>query len=573
MKLLLIDDDEVDRMAIVRALNKSSLISEITQAKNGKRGLELASQNLFDAILLDFRLSDMDGIDVLRELRSANFISMPVIIISQMEDDEISENCLESGAQDFLLKSEVTASRLARVIKQAKLRFEMESELLRSHDLLRTLSEHDPLTGLLNRRGLEVNLDIAISRANRGSDQLALLLLDLDDFKNINDTLGHEFGDVLLKEMSERLKASIRDSDYLCRLGGDEFVILMTDFDFDNQSGLLADRIVESLQTPFQLGSESVIMTASIGVAVHDKKLNDASELMRHADLAMYQAKQDGRNCSRFYSDILNAAIKQRHSVKNDLKYALQREEFVVHYQAQVDAGTNELSGVEALLRWNHPTRGLLEPSEFLDIAEEFGLIVPIGFWVINEVCQTFNAWKEKYSLPINIRVAVNLSAAQIKSDDFLNNLIDILNVNYFDPRRLALEITESALIKDIQASNDLLSGFEKMGITFSMDDFGTGYSSLTHLKQFIVQVLKIDRTFTAKIGDNAKDEKLLIAMILFAQTLDMKVVAEGVENEEQVSFYRKNNCDMLQGFYYSKPSNSELFEEQFLINFNKNDQ
>ena len=571
MKLLLIDDDEVDRMVIVRALNRSSLVSEITQAPSGKKGLQLASQFTYDAILLDYRLPDMDGIDILLELRRDVFVRMPVVIISQMEDDAISEKCLESGAQDFLLKSEVTANRLARVIKQAKLRFDMESALLHSHDLLRKLSEHDPLTGLLNRRGLEVNLDIAISRSKRGSDQLALLLLDLDDFKSVNDTLGHEFGDILLKELSERLKTTIRDSDYLCRLGGDEFVILMTDFDFDNQSALLANRIVDALQVPFDLGRESLIMTASIGIAIYGKETKDASNLLRHADLAMYQAKQDGRNCSRFYSDILNTAIKQRHELKNSLQNALMKNEFEIFYQAQVDANTNEINGIEALLRWNHPSRGLLIPSEFLDIAEEFGLIVPIGLWVFKDVFKTFSTWQNKYALPEQLRVAVNLSSVQIKSENFLINLIDILNVNHFDPLKLALEITEGSLIKDTHAALQLLDSLEKMGIHFSLDDFGTGFSSLTHLKLFPVHTLKIDRSFTAMIGQNVKDEKLLMAMIAFAKSLDMTVVAEGVESKEQATFYRENHCDLLQGFYFSNPSTAKIFEDQFLKVFNKN--
>ncbi|OIQ99330.1 cyclic di-GMP phosphodiesterase Gmr [mine drainage metagenome] len=566
LQLLLIDDDEVDRQAVSRALRQSPVVCQITQAATATEGLRLAAEQHFDAILLDYRLPDHDGLDVLHILRGGSFEGVAVVMLSRQEDEILAERCLEAGAQDFLLKDEVNGRRLSRAVRQARQRYLIEDALKNSREKLRQLSERDPLTGLSNRRGFEIALEAAVARAPRGDDRLAILLLDLDDFKSINDTLGHDAGDVLLQEIARRLGNTVRDGDHLCRLGGDEFVVLMTNFEHDEQAVLLADRIVLMLQEPIQLGVTEQVITTSIGIATLGTCANNAVDLLKFADVAMYQAKQDGRNQSRFYSSALQEVVQSRAIMKHDLKRALERNEFRVFYQAQISAADGSLGGMEALLRWQHPTLGLLAPAAFLSVAEETGAIVDIGNWVLLEACQQLKEWQQR--LPAKcpkLALAVNLSAIQIKQNSLPDTVRNALAKYALEANSLELEITESVLISDTSATVSMLSVIVAQGVTLSLDDFGTGYSSLDHLKLFPISVLKIDRGFVSAVGSQGKSEQLLIAIIAFAKALQLKVVAEGVETKEQAEFCAHHGCDLLQGYYFSRPVPADEFEIAFL--------
>lgn len=567
LRLLLIDDDELDRRAVTRTLRQSQVLCDIAQAATAEAGLKLALEQPFDAILLDYRLPDRDGLDVLQLLRSAESVDAAVIMLSHVEDETVAERCLEAGAQDFLLKGDINGRRLARALRQARQRHSIENELIRSREQLRLLSEHDPLTGLANRRGFEMFLEAAIARARRGNDRLAILLLDLDDFKSINDTLGHDAGDVVLKEIARRLNAAVRDSDLLCRLGGDEFAVLMTNFDENEQVRLLADRIIALLQEPIHLDESEHVVTTSIGIAVLDTCAENVVDLLKCADVAMYQAKQDGRNQSRYYSPALQESVQIRASMKQDMKKALERGEFKVYYQAQIDSADASLGGMEALLRWQHPVHGLLSPAAFLPVAEETGLIVDIGNWVLRESCRQLKEWQLRWPTRCpKLAIAVNLSAVQIRQNTLPDAVKHVLTEFALEASSLELEITESTLIRDTSATAAMLAMIVDQGVALSLDDFGTGYSTLDHLKMFPISVLKIDKSFVATIGLGEKSERLLVATIAFAKALQMKVVAEGVETHEQAEFCIQHGCDLLQGFFYSRPIPAHDFEAAYFL-------
>ena len=566
MNLLLIDDDELDRIALIRSLKHSAIATDIVQCASASEGLALAAARHFDAILLDYRLPEQDGIEVLHKLRSGRFESVPVVMLSRMEDEAIADRCLEAGAQDFLIKDEVTGHRLARAVRQARQRYLLEEDLKRSHVQLRVLSERDPLTGLLNRRGFEIALGSAIARAQRANSGLGLLLLDLDDFKSVNDTLGHDAGDELLVEIARRLRTTAREGDLVCRLGGDEFVVLVSNLTQQDQALLLADRIVAELQKPIVAGSVEQIITTSIGIATLSDCADDAAELLKCADVAMYRAKQDGRNQSRFYSAALQEAVRHRANMKRDLRKALERGEFRVYYQPQIKVADGSLCGIEALVRWHHPEGEVLMPGSFVSLAEEIGLIGDLGRWVLRESCSQLSDWR--YRMPLSSRhltMAVNLSAVQLREQQLINTVKDTLAEYRIDANSLELEITESALIKNPDNIVHILSSLANTGVTISLDDFGTGYSSLQHLQLFPVGVLKIDKEFISTIGCNAGGDRLLVAMIRFAQALELKVVAEGVETKAQADFCRRNGCHSIQGYYYSRPVPAEQFESAFL--------
>ncbi len=566
LNVLLIDDDQVDRMAAIRTLNKRGARYNITEAATASAGLKLALEQNFDAILLDYHMPGMDGLEVLRFLRTEANKRVAVLMLSRQDDDALAERCLDAGAQDFLLKDEIDHRRLTRALRQAQHRNMMEEALLASRNELLQLVEHDILTGLVNRRGFERALSAAASRVKRGGCRLAVLLLDLDDFKSVNDTDGHEVGDSLLVEVTRRLSLAVRDSDLLCRFGGDEFVLLIDQFDSDDQVLLLADRLIEVLQEPYVWGDKSHIATASIGVAIYDRSMSAVTDLLRFADMAMYQAKQAGRNQSRVYSSSLGDAALNRNRIKFELQNAVANNEMRVFYQAQIRVSDGSLGGMEALVRWQHPVLGLLSPASFIAIAEEVGTIVDIGNWVLVTACKQLGEWQSKYpALCQNLSLGVNLSVVQTSSKTLPQALNEALEMFDLNISSLEMEITESALIKDPDAMTTVLTELVEKGAFLSLDDFGTGYSSLEHLKIFPISVLKVDRGFVDGVGKDKKAEQLLVAIIALAKALEMKVVAEGVETQEQANFCSRHGCDLLQGYFFSRPITAEAFEASFL--------
>ncbi len=434
-------------------------------------------------------------------------------------------------------------------------------------DHIQHLAYHDSLTNLPNRAMFNRHLSHAIEHAGRRGTGLAVLFIDLDRFKNVNDTLGHDAGDRLLQEMSRRLADALRGdlvarlggrSDMVARLGGDEFVVLLEDIADSNHVSHVAQKILSSLVEEYPLNGQMIHITASIGVSIFPEDGTDEFTLMKHADVAMYRAKEQGKNNFQFYSAHMSEHSARMLTMESSLRRAIEREELVLYYQGKVETRTGRITGVESLVRWQHPELGLLAPDQFIPLAEETGLIVPLSQWVLREACMQICAW-QKQNLP-TLTVAVNLSARQFAEDHLLEDTANTLQELGMDPTLLELEITESMMMHNPDKTIEILSGFKAMGIRIAIDDFGIGYSSLSHLRQFPIDIIKIDRSFIEDVPGDPADEAITEAIIAMGKSLKITVVAEGVEKAEQLQFLSDRACEEIQGYFFSKPLPAEEF-------------
>ncbi len=429
------------------------------------------------------------------------------------------------------------------------------SERKRSEAMINHMAYHDVLTNLPNRRFFEDELTRALSLAQRKGEMMALLFLDLDRFKYINDSLGHQFGDRLLQELSDRLKESIGSAGTLARMGGDEFTMIFPAISNESDVIAMADRIIHSLQKPLHVECRECMVTTSIGISIFPRDGEDAQTLMKHADAAMYSAKEKGRNRYIVYSFTMSNHASECLAMEQELHKALERGEFHLQYQPQIDCQTGKTVGVEALLRWQHPVWGLISPAEFIPLAEETGLIVPIGEWALRTACNQAKLWEQAGYDPL--RVAVNLSARQFQQENLVQMIQQVLQETDMQPELLELEITESVVMKNPDAVIGVLHELKRLGMKLSIDDFGTGYSSLSYLRDFPIDRLKIDRSFVSAITE--KDDAVIAqSIIAMAHNLHLSVLAEGVENELQFAFLREQKCDEMQGYLYSKPLSAE---------------
>jgi len=428
-----------------------------------------------------------------------------------------------------------------------------------SEQRLHFLANHDPLTRLPNRAMLQERVEHSLRIAQRQNKQIAVLFIDLDRFKIINDTLGHNAGDRLLQEAAERLHECLRDSDTIARQGGDEFVVLLEDFGQDEQYLVgVARKILAALARPFVLLGQEVSVSASIGISIYPRDGQEMAVLLKNADIAMYRAKEQGKNTFQFYASESNVHSFERLALENSLRKAIERKEFILHYQAKVDLASNTVVGAEALVRWKHPELGMVPPAQFIPLAEETGLIVAIGEWVLFEACQQNRAWQEA-GLAL-ITMGVNLSGGQFRDDNLRNSIAMALAQSGLQPSYLELEITESMIMQNPERAVGILQDFRDMGMSTSIDDFGTGYSSLGYLKRFPLDALKIDRSFVKDVPGDINDSVITQAIIGLAHSLDLKVIAEGVETDAQLSFLRKQGCEQVQGYIFSKPLPAEEF-------------
>jgi diguanylate cyclase (GGDEF)-like protein/PAS domain S-box-containing protein len=414
------------------------------------------------------------------------------------------------------------------------------------------LAQHDVLTHLPNRTLFNDRLTQAISFAKREGNQLAVLFVDLDQFKRINDSLGHAMGDKLLRSVAGRLIACVRQSDTVCRLGGDEFVVLLSEVTSAEAASVSARKILRAVAAPHLIDNKSLDITVSIGGSIYPNDGQNAENLLGQADAAMYEAKEHGRNRYQFYRSDMRVRLAKRLLLEGDLRYALGRNEFLLHYQPKIDLKTGQITGMEALIRWMHPTRGMLHPMEFVHVAEECGLIVPIGQWVLLEACRQSRAWSD-LGLGI-IPIAVNVSAAEFLAKDFLSGVRAVLIATGVEPVNLELELTESVLMEDAEAAVITLHALKKMGVRLAIDDFGTGYSSFTYLKRFPMDTIKVDQSFVQEISTDPEDMTIVSAMIDIGKSLNRRVIAEGVETRSQLDFLQRHACGEGQGFYFSRP-------------------
>ncbi|PHV06013.1 bifunctional diguanylate cyclase/phosphodiesterase [Janthinobacterium sp. BJB412] len=429
-----------------------------------------------------------------------------------------------------------------------------------SEQRIQHIAHHDVLTGLPNRVLLQDRLGQAVAYANRSGHPLWVMLIDLDRFKFVNDSLGHKAGDLLLKTVAGRLQDSVRESDTVARLSGDEFVAILTEHPDEALTPQVTERIMRAVAQPVLLEGKEFFVTCSIGVAVHQADGTPAQRLIEHADIAMYRAKKLGRNNTQFYQPSMNEEALERLRIEGALRQALERDELVLYYQPQLDLDSGRIVGMEALLRWRHPELGMVQPERFIGLAEETGLIVPIGAWVLASACAQTQAWLAAGLGPL--RVAVNLSARQFGAPGLPAAIAAVLAASGLAPACLELELTESLLMSDVALAVELLQQLKALGLTLSIDDFGTGYSSLSYLRSFPIDVLKIDRSFVSDIGANGDEAAIVVSIIALAHNLKLRVVAEGVESARQLDYLWRNGCDQMQGFHFSPPVPAAEFEQ-----------
>ncbi|NJO32449.1 MAG: EAL domain-containing protein [Rhodospirillales bacterium] len=422
------------------------------------------------------------------------------------------------------------------------------------------MAQHDALTDLPNRVLLRDRLEHALAGTRRGDRCLAIFLLDLDRFKEVNDSLGHHIGDTLLKAVAERLRSFVRETATVARLGGDEFAIIDDVTDPLVEATSLAQRVQEALSAPFDLGDHQVIVGTSIGIAVAPGDGTDSDHLLKKADLALYRAKNDGRGTHRFFEPEMDRLMHARRDLERDLRSALVNGEFELYYQPLLDLKSNRISGCEALLRWHHPERGIVSPAEFISLAEETGLIVPIGEWVLRKACAEAATWPEC------IKIAVNLSPAQFASQQLVPVIVSALATSGIAPQRLELEVTESVMMHDTEATFALLAQLHELGIRIALDDFGTGYSSLSFLRKFPFDKIKIDRGFISELADEKEDSRAIVrSVVQLAVSLGKTTTAEGVETKELLELARAEGCTEVQGFHFSRPKPASEIAELLL--------
>ena len=486
--------------------------------------------------------------------RLAERISSPVLLLADTMT-KVSKD--ENYALRARKESNDEVGTLIDQFNNMLARIEERDELLRQRgEILEELAHYDALTGLPNRLLVIDRLGQAITHAAANDEKLAVMFIDLDHFKDINDTMGHRIGDLLLKEVGQRLRHSIRGSDNVGRVGGDEFVIFIAESKSIDNVVIMIQRLVEGFAKPFLLEGTEVFVTASIGVTFYPMDGGTVDDLLKNADIAMYAVKDKGKNHYQFFSQDMQLRAGQRLEIHNGLRRALERGEFVLAYQPTVDLDSGEICGFEALLRWNCPEKGLIPPLQFIPIAEETGLIVPIGEWVFREVCRQLRCWQDEGLEPL--RVAVNVSPVQLRKQNLAEKLIAILEETGTDPHHLGIEITESFLVN---ASEETLSGLwalKNKGIRISIDDFGTGYSSLSYLSRIPLDALKVDRSFVANSLENHEDAIIIKAIVGLGRNLTLRVVGEGVETKEQLEFLRSHGCHEVQGYVYSRPISAD---------------
>jgi diguanylate cyclase (GGDEF)-like protein len=557
IKVLLVEDDEDDYIMT------RDLLSEITGenfelewVSTYNPALESMQENNCDVYLLDYRLGEHTGLDLMRKAMK-NGCRGPVIILTGQGDREIDLEAMKAGAADYLLKNQLNAPLLERSIRYA-------IERKRTEDHIFRMAYYDDLTRLPNRVLFQDRLRQAIVSADRNNKLAAILFLDVDNFKRINNTFGYHMADQLLSEIAERLNDTMRKTDSIARQsdselfarGGDEFTVLLNEIRGVEDAARVAKRIIESLSRPFTLDNNEIFITTSIGMAIFPDDGRDVDSLLKNADAAMYHAKEQGKNNFQYYRQSMNAAAFERLTMENDLRKAVERDELLLYYQPQIDLRTGKISGMEVLLRWNHHAKGMVMPSDFIPLAEDTGLIIPISEWIMHTACVQNKAW-QKEGLQ-TIPVSVNLSSLQFRQKNILGTILQILENSKLNPDYLILEITESSLMDNTEETFATLNALSEMGLRLTIDDFGTGYSSLSYLKRFPLYAIKIDRSFVNGITTNHGDAAIVKAIIAMAHSLKLQVVAEGVETEEQLDFLRNEVCDEMQGFLFSRPLPTE---------------
>jgi diguanylate cyclase (GGDEF)-like protein len=575
--ILLVDDNPDNLRLLSDMLTENGY--KTRKVLNGKLALNAVQAVIPDLILLDILMPELDGYEVCKKLKSnPQTQDIPILFISALYDTLDKVKAFQLGGADYITKPFKVEEVLARIENQLtiqrvkaeikKLNDELEQrviertlELQQANAKLSYLALHDPLTELPNRTLFLERLEQAIEQSKTEPDyQFAVLFLDGDRFKNINDSLGHIMGDQLLMAVARRLETCCESGDILARLGGDEFTVLLTGVDILEKATQIANIIHQKMLQPFHLKQQEVFINFSIGICL-GKGYNDPTNILRDADTAMYRAKASGKGQYQVFDTEMHQQVLELMHLENDMQRAIKRQEFVVYYQPIIHLKTGKIVSFEALVRWTHPEKGFMPPGQFIAVAEETGLIQPMGFWVLQEACHQLRKWQKQQLASPDMTISVNLSAKQFSLSNLIEEIDKILENTELEPQYLKLEITESAIIGNLTSVEKILQQLRERKIQLSLDDFGTGYSSMSYLHRFPLNTLKIDRSFVNLIDEQSEDLGIVEAIITLAHKLNMNVIAEGVETVEQMNYLKTLNCEMSQGYLFAKPLEQKAAE------------
>ncbi len=552
--VVLADDDPSIRLMVRHVLESEDF--DIIEASDGLEAIKAVEKHHPALILLDAVMPGIDGFTTCQQIKDKGHTDIPVMMITGLDDDASVERAYEVGAIDFITKP----------IKWAVLKHRVKSVVAKviAERKVQLLAYRDTLTSLPNRLLFADRLEQAVIRSERSRTSMALMLVDIDDFKLVNDSFGHDAGDKLIKAVGELISKSLRRADTIARLGGDEFAVIIEGIEGPDDAISIADNLTTILEHNVRLDDQETYTSASIGIAIFPEDGKDARTLLKNADTAMFRAKENGRHCFQFYKPEMSVSAMERLDLENSLKAAFENDEFIVHYQPVIDIHKNEVVGVEALLRWQHPEKGMIQPADFVNVIEDCGLIVAVGEWLVNSVCSQLRVWREAGME--NQNISINLSPRQFKEQDLVASFTQAMAENSVEGSSLSVEVTERTLIDNIGEVDSTLRKLRGMGIKIMLDDFGTGYASLAYLKEFPVDVVKIDRAFVTGIPDNEEDSTIVDAIAGLTRGLKLALLAEGVENERQLNVLKSIGCQYAQGFYWSKALPGNEYE-QFYMN------
>ena len=549
LRLLMIEDNPDDEALVLRAIRKGGFNVEHVRVDNREDLLTVLKNRDWDIVLSDYQMPEFNGLAALKIVKQRNK-DLPFIVVSGTIGEEVAVEAMRSGAQDYLMKDNLT--RLVPAIRRELADADERRALREAQQTLRHQAYHDILTGLPNRWLLRDRMEQALKYVRQKKTGLAVMFLDLDRFKNLNDTLGHMTGDFLLRAVSERLSLILNERDTLARLGGDDFVVMLMDILDDEQATAAAELLLTALHEPFVLDNKEIYVGASIGIALYPANGDEFDLLIKNAESAMYYAKDQGRNNYQFFSQEIQAATADRFAIENELRGAIRASELRLYYQPQFTLHDGRITGLEALVRWEHPKRGMTPPDKFIPVAEESGLIIPLGEWVLRQAAD--DSMKMRNAGCRLQRLAINLSARQLYHQDTLDMLREMVARGDLGTDTLEIEITESGIMQNPEQAVANLSAIRDMGVGIAIDDFGTGYSSLAYLKRFPINILKIDRSFIRDITLDQDDTTIVKTILAMAEALNLRVIAEGVETQEQYDFLAELGCAEGQGYLFARP-------------------
>ncbi len=551
--VILADDDPSIRLMVRHVLESEDF--DIVEASDGLEAIKAVEKHNPALILLDAVMPGIDGFTTCQQIKDGGHADIPVMMITGLDDDASVERAYDVGAIDFITKP----------IKWAVLKHRVKSVVAKvvAERKVKLLAYRDTLTNLPNRLLFADRLEQSVIRAERSRTSMALMLVDIDDFKLVNDSFGHDAGDKLIKAVGQLISRSLRRADTIARLGGDEFAVIIEDIESPQDTISIADNLTTILEHNVRLDGQETYTSASIGIAVYPDDGKDARTLLKNADTAMYRAKENGRHCFQFYKPEMSVSAMERLDLENSLKAAFENDEFLIHYQPIIDINKNEIAGVEALLRWQHPDKGIIQPEDFIPAVEDSGLIIALGEWLIFSVCKQISVWQDAGLKDQNI--SINLSARQFNEQDLVALFTQAIAENNIEGSSLSVEVTEHTLIENVGEVESTLKKLRDMGLKVMLDDFGTGYASLAYLKDFPVDVVKIDQKFVGGIPDNPDDTAVVDAIAGLTRGLKLELLAEGVETAGQLNRLKSIGCHYGQGFYWSKALPGDEYEQFYL--------